>query len=272
MQNMKVSYGDIVLVASLAYLAIDLVCEWDGFKDCVRPVHKWLLASYCLVFVSRVIHIAGVALANSTGQEHFLVHWRVKGTKNNFMRLLTWCMILPAFVVWTGVGTIWISDVINQSPQCLPDPMHFWFFGIWQVLSYAWVATYVLLGTMAFRFERRLRRAEGDFHQVVDEEGVARWGGSGSRPDGLDSLALLPTTGNGLAPATIQALPGMHRRDGETCCEDDCPICLCSILPGESLRRLGVCGHVFHRSCVDIWLLRSRECPLCKTQVVVTTE
>ena len=36
---------------------------------------------------------------------------------------------------------------------------------------------------------------------------------------------------------------------------------------GDEARHLP-CGHVFHRPCVDDWLLKRRKCPLCKLNIV----
>jgi len=268
MEQIKSAPGDAVLVASLAYLSIDLYCEWDGFKGCSRPVHKWLLASYCLVLLSRVIHMIGVFMAGAAGERHFLLSWREKGAASKAMRLMMWLVVIPIFIMWTVVGSVWISDVLTNSPQCLPDAMHVWFFGIWQVLSYAWIAIYVLIGGIAWRVEKRLRKAEVDFRQVVDADVVARW----SHANSLDNYALLPSSA-GLPPAAIRALPGLHPcGDKQSSLGEDCPICLCAFLPQEPLRKLPACGHVFHRSCVDLWLLRSTECPLCKVQVTSSVE
>jgi len=267
MEQIKAAPGDVILVASLAYLSVDLYCEWDGFKGCSRPVHKWLLASYCLVLLSRVIHMAGMLFASSAREEHFLLTWREKGWASKAMSTLMWLVIVPVFIMWTVVGSVWISDVLTNSPQCLPDAMHLWFFGIWQVLSYAWIAIYVLMGGLVYSFERRLRRAEVDFRHVVDDDLVSRWSSSNN----LDNLAFLPSAG-GIPPSAIRSLPGVHLcEEKQGSMHEDCPICLCPFLPGETLRRLGTCHHVFHRSCVDLWLLRSAECPLCKMQVSVST-
>jgi len=48
-------------------------------------------------------------------------------------------------------------------------------------------------------------------------------------------------------------------------CTDDaeCSICLGSYVDGEEVRQLS-CQHLFHRCCVDAWLLRHQNrCPLC---------
>ena len=50
-----------------------------------------------------------------------------------------------------------------------------------------------------------------------------------------------------------------------------CVVCLEAFAPGETLRRL-LCGHEFHSSCIDRWLLKTdrgvlrkrlASCPLC---------
>lgn len=50
--------------------------------------------------------------------------------------------------------------------------------------------------------------------------------------------------------------------------KEPCSICLQEYEPGEKVRHLP-CQHVFHRDCVDEWLLgESRLCPMCKRSVV----
>ena len=50
------------LFRSLIYMCIDIQYEWDGFASCRRPIHKWLLLSYGLVVMSRLIHLAGALM------------------------------------------------------------------------------------------------------------------------------------------------------------------------------------------------------------------
>ncbi|RCV32719.1 hypothetical protein SETIT_7G025900v2 [Setaria italica] len=55
--------------------------------------------------------------------------------------------------------------------------------------------------------------------------------------------------------------------DGGGCAAEECRVCLSRIRVGEATRRLP-CRHVFHRDCVDRWLLScKRTCPLCRVYV-----
>ncbi|KAG0628610.1 hypothetical protein M758_1G039200 [Ceratodon purpureus] len=43
-----------------------------------------------------------------------------------------------------------------------------------------------------------------------------------------------------------------------------CPICLVEYSDTELLRKLPLCGHVFHIRCVDSWLEKQVTCPVCR--------
>jgi len=51
---------------------------------------------------------------------------------------------------------------------------------------------------------------------------------------------------------------------GESMCP--CSVCLSALEEGEEARSLP-CGHTFHRECIDSWLQKSKQCPVCR-QVV----
>ncbi|CAN6247976.1 unnamed protein product [Urochloa humidicola] len=54
---------------------------------------------------------------------------------------------------------------------------------------------------------------------------------------------------------------------GGGCPADECRVCLSRIRASEATRRLP-CRHVFHRDCVDRWLVScKRTCPLCRVYV-----
>lgn len=48
-----------------------------------------------------------------------------------------------------------------------------------------------------------------------------------------------------------------------------CAVCLTDFEEGETLRVLP-CGHRFHDTCADQWLLRSAQCPICRSSVKST--
>lgn len=52
----------------------------------------------------------------------------------------------------------------------------------------------------------------------------------------------------------------------DTSHQTTCMVCLCEFQDGEACRRLP-CRHVFHTSCVDEWLRRCTDCPICKANV-----
>ena len=53
--------------------------------------------------------------------------------------------------------------------------------------------------------------------------------------------------------------------------QSKCTVCLCSYQVNETVKVLSCCklhlGHIFHSSCIDEWLRRSKVCPLCKRLV-----
>lgn len=52
-------------------------------------------------------------------------------------------------------------------------------------------------------------------------------------------------------------------------CDKDsarCVICLTDFEPGEKVRRLA-CMHLFHVGCVDSWLTKNRDCPMCRVDI-----
>jgi hypothetical protein len=50
--------------------------------------------------------------------------------------------------------------------------------------------------------------------------------------------------------------------------ENNCAICQDSMRQGELVRKITVCSHQFHRSCIDNWLLNSSVlCPTCRHDI-----
>lgn len=260
----QVEYNDAVLVLSLLYLSVDIQYEWEAFSGCSKPIHMWLLVSYALIVVSRLVYIMG-QLISAAESGDFLLNLRQKNKWLKALMSFTWLVILPFFTLWTGVGTIWLRDVRTNTPHCLPNGVHLWFLVVWQVLSYIWVAIHCFLGGVAWFLENRLRKTEGDLRQIESPDMTSRWGDVSSL-EGYTSLQGRQEN-VGLLPAEINCLPCGIAPESATATEEECPVCLCCIEPGDGIRQLGVCGHTFHQSCIDLWLLRRADCPLCKRTV-----
>jgi len=54
---------------------------------------------------------------------------------------------------------------------------------------------------------------------------------------------------------------GVRERD-----QTSCMVCLANFVDGEEVRKLP-CSHVFHAQCIDEWLRRQTDCPICKLNV-----
>ncbi|CAK0827278.1 unnamed protein product [Prorocentrum cordatum] len=268
----SLGYNDAVLFLSLLYSSVDLQLEWETFSACARPVHYWLLVSYACVLGLRLAQIIGTrsteALPGGGAAAHFLLQLRHKSATSRLLSRLVWLAAVPFFSCWTVLGTSWLWAARAETPQCMPTATHYWFAVFWLALCYIWISIHVVIGTVAATLEWRVRRAEGDLREIEDADVVSRWG----RVSELTSYQDLPGGGgSGLAPWEIRGLPGeavlAGDEEAEVGSELECSICITCFEPGDKLRCLPGCGHAFHRSCIDLWLLRSADCPLCKRSV-----
>ena len=50
-----------------------------------------------------------------------------------------------------------------------------------------------------------------------------------------------------------------------------CSVCQDSILAADACRRLTVCQHAYHRTCIDQWFTRSVFCPSCRHDIRITS-
>ncbi|KAF5753041.1 hypothetical protein HS088_TW01G00959 [Tripterygium wilfordii] len=65
------------------------------------------------------------------------------------------------------------------------------------------------------------------------------------------------------------AIPSPSRPNSSS--YESCAICLEAYEHGDEVRVLPRCDHMFHKECVDQWLLsHSLQCPTCRNQVIET--
>jgi len=255
--------NDGVLFTALLYLSIDMQYAWDEFTSCQWPVNRWLLVSYIFIVAFRLMHAFGTMKMSAAGGD-FLLNLRHKETLPHLLMSMTW-LVLPLFAVWTGVGTYWLVDSKRLDGRCLPLGVPFYFIATWQALSYGWILIHATLGGMAWFLERKLRRTEDALRSIEDPDTLSRWGDVGRMSSYTD---LANNSLNGLTPEQIKKLPESTADALDLSEGSECSICLNDLEHDDAVRKLGNCGHTFHRSCIDLWLLRRADCPLCKGNVL----
>jgi len=231
--------------------------------DCMMPMQKWLLVSYTNVGLFRLK--SHIGKKKSHAGENFIFSFRQQNLASWVVVYFTWFILIPFFAVWTVLGSFWLHSTMQWHPQCSAHSnLNPQLIFLWQLLSYVWICIYVVYFGIACVVEYRLRKEEKNLSLIESEESLSRWG---RLNPGIDYEPFRSTTRNahtGLQPSEIQALPC---KKVETSFEMQCPICLSDISAGDNIRSLPGCGHEFHKSCIDLWLLRRADCPMCKGDV-----
>jgi len=75
----------------------------------------------------------------------------------------------------------------------------------------------------------------------------------------------VPTSG---APrASEDVIACLPRTTVRKTCDGSCAVCLESYVEGDVVKTVPRCKHAFHASCLDAWLSRRGQCPLCRVAV-----
>lgn len=86
------------------------------------------------------------------------------------------------------------------------------------------------------------------------------------------SVSSLPKMSNAFVVAGIGTLSAgkgtgdaapVTDAEGGVYSDNTCSVCLDEYEEGDELLQL-TCGHVFHRSCIDVWLKKNSICPYCR--------
>ncbi|KAH7550050.1 hypothetical protein ACOSP7_024835 [Xanthoceras sorbifolium] len=71
------------------------------------------------------------------------------------------------------------------------------------------------------------------------------------------------------AAASIEDQRQDKEEDKEANISSQCCICLEEFKEGDECRVRSKCNHIYHKPCIDMWLLRHKHCPLCRGYVKV---
>jgi len=233
--------------------------------DCMSSMQNWLVVSYMSVVLFWVVQKIGRSYSHCG--ENFMFSFRQKSSVSLLAVCFQWGLLVPFFAVWTVLGSLWFRDAMVQNPTCFSSGTYPWLIMFWQVISYIWLSIYVVYSGIATTIECRLRKAEKNMRLIESDESVSRWGRIAVSPGTFDSTVAMKQN-TGLDPSTILALRSeVHHADAGMGHDLQCSICLMDFDEGDKIRPLPVCGHYFHQSCIDLWLPRRADCPLCKTAV-----
>ncbi|XP_042171124.1 RING finger protein 150-like [Oncorhynchus tshawytscha] len=122
------------------------------------------------------------------------------------------------------------------------------------IISLAWLIFYYI---QRFRYAQRSRPQSGTVHSHLDcAEDI---------PPDYEDVSESATNANHRARET-------SRWNGERAQEtesdfDNCAVCIEGYKANDVVRILP-CRHIFHKSCVDPWLLDHRTCPMCKMNIL----
>jgi len=145
------------------------------------------------------------------------------------------------FLLWYMVGIVWIVNVLTSKVSIDSGTQCAWSFGVtWSFIIHTVVfVTCACLGCCwcfaSHRYRRQLARFRADERAVLD----------------------LPTN----------LSPPVTRENAKLAPGEQCSICL-DVYDDTTLLQQLPCQHIFHKECVDMWLQRSRLCPMCKRSIL----
>ncbi|KAH6828258.1 hypothetical protein C2S53_015876 [Perilla frutescens var. hirtella] len=71
----------------------------------------------------------------------------------------------------------------------------------------------------------------------------------------------------GLNELLIREIPTFQYSRNQPNLSSKCVVCLNEFQENDMLRLLPKCSHAFHLDCIDVWLLRNSNCPLCRSAI-----
>ncbi|XP_076892048.1 RING-H2 finger protein ATL52-like [Bidens hawaiensis] len=79
----------------------------------------------------------------------------------------------------------------------------------------------------------------------------------------LPAIDIGGSSSNGMGSIGLSTMLAVHKYTKEFK-EGTCAVCLGEFEENEDVRIMPECSHVFHVSCIDMWLFSHDNCPLCR--------
>jgi len=247
MARIRLSCNDAFLFGALGYSAVILFLKWGAYAKCSKPLHVYLLVDYVIIALLRGAQLMTQWVADGTDFQQKCVEFVKVGILYTF------------FISWTVVGTVWFI----HSSDCFSEDNQYWTLVFWLSLCYVWIAVYLCLLTLQY-----MLRSDPQFNHI---------GVFGGRRQMLPALLLLrlqdmPINPNqGLPPNQISAI-AFCDPPSPASGVDTCSICIDHFKKDELCKKLPGCPHYFHAQCIDSWLTRKSDCPVCRTPVIVNPD
>lgn len=245
----RTGVNDFFLAVLFFYMASDMNCNPNAY-NCDQPIRAWLLGTCAIVATLRIARL--VSNSYACDEIHCLF-------PSGFLGSLVW----PVLAGWAAAGTMWTWRARMQSKLCLMEPRHLFLVLSWLAAVYTWLIFHAWVYVIAWQHARHLEWIKNNLRAVENGDVRSRWGNVSEHP--VDA-----SMSQGLTAEEISAMPSktvtrlLLIAKGQ---DLDCSICLGALRNGDYVRPLDACGHTFHRACIDLWLLRRAECPLCKTGI-----
>lgn len=242
-----------VLLSVVAALGNHRWVQQGSFQQCEHPLDVWFSVACLQVMGFGVAFVIGRTAESSTSW------WCVEPCSQvgKVAFTCTWAVLLPSLAAWTALGMNWLLDTLHSTPDCFPADAYLTptVCAVFQIFCFMAAVSYGVFVAIIWDAERCRKVNAIAITAVIDRDLVERWGE-------LKPSAHMELCG-GIKPHEFDDLPRhtLKRAGG------DCVICLSGLAQGDHARTLPACGHVFHRACIDLWLLRQVRCPLCATDV-----
>lgn len=267
MASSHCTISDLILLFAVVCFTSDVGPRWKTYQSCRRPLPMWLVVSFVSVALSRLAYFTGQCMTSEPDSYRYddemgelLLLSDPRGPPK-WLSIISIGVLFPFFLVWTVIGSFWFAEVVDDQAvaYCFSDKSQVWLYLFWLVVCYFWAALYSIYIVIVL-----VDSDEGVSEGLYGDPENTMW------PDaGLFVGHGCPFWARGLPASKIRQLPYVTiktdaKAERLTREVGNCAICLETFYKGDDVRKLKPCKHIFHRGCIDLWMLRSGSCPNCK--------